>query len=58
MFFLVVDVNVFFFFSNIYFKEVVFKFTPFLVKFTPFARPILCKLNFKSIRDVHGAANG
>ncbi len=27
----------------------VFKFTPFLVKFTPFARPILCRLNFKSM---------
>jgi hypothetical protein len=27
----------------------VFKFTPFLVKFTPFACPILCKLNFKSM---------
>ncbi len=27
----------------------VFKFTPFLVKFTPFVRPILCRLNFKSM---------
>ncbi len=34
--------------KRVFFKAV-FKFTPFLVKFTPFACPILCRLNFKSM---------